>query len=165
VELEALYDLILDTALEIQNGALATIQMVHPKGGANGQLKLLGHRGVSEEAARRWEWVNTDSSTTCGEALRTGRRVTIPDVRHCDFMAGSEDLKTFLDAGIHAAQTLPLVSRSGELAGMVTTYWRQPREPSESELRGLDILARLAADSPHRDRPFEPGRGSHSTGV
>jgi PAS domain S-box-containing protein len=141
-----LYDQILDTALAILHADLASIQMVNPERGRPRELKLLGHRGFSPQAAKRWEWVNTDSRTTCGEALRTGERVVVPDVRQCDFMAGSEDLEAFLDAGIHAAQSLPLVSRSGVLLGMVTTYWRRPHELTVSESRALDILARLAAD-------------------
>jgi PAS domain S-box-containing protein len=67
-------------------------------------------------------------------------------------MAGSEDVKAFLEAGIHAAQSLPLVSRSGVLLGMVTAYWRQSHEQSESELRAWDILARLAGDVFERAR-------------
>jgi signal transduction histidine kinase len=137
---------ILDAAVEILHADLASIQMVHAEQETNGKLKLLGHRGFSPQAAKRWEWVGRDSRTTCGEALRTGGRVIVPDVRNCDFMAESEDLQLFLDAGIHSAQTFPLVSRSGALLGMVTTYWRQPHELSESELRASDILARLAAD-------------------
>jgi GAF domain-containing protein len=152
--MEVLYDRILDTALAILHAELASIQMIHPERGT-GELKLLGHRGFSPEAAKRWEWVDKDSSTTCGQALRSGRRVIVPDVRNCDLMAGSEDLEAFLDAGIRAAQTLPLVSRSGELLGMVTTYWRDPHELSARESRALDILARLAADVIERVRAEE----------
>jgi GAF domain-containing protein len=153
--MEALYDQTLDTALTILQADFASIQMVHLEPGTKGKLKLLGHRGFSAQAAKRWEWVGQDSRTTCGEALRTGRRIDVPDVRKCDFMAGSEDLKTFLDAGIHAAQTFPLVSRSGVLLGMVTTYWRKPHELSVSELRALDVLARLAADLIERTQAEE----------
>jgi PAS domain S-box-containing protein len=153
--MQALYGQILDTALAILHADLASIQMVNPERGTTGELKLLGHRGFSPEAAKRWEWVGPDSRTTCGEALRTRRRVLVPDVRNCDFMAGSEDLEAFLDVGIRAAQSLPLVSRSGELLGMVTTYWRDPRELSVRESRALDILGRLAADVIERARTEE----------
>jgi PAS domain S-box-containing protein len=150
--MQALYDQILDTALTIVHADLASIQMLYPERGSGGELRLLGHRGFSPEAAKRWEWVSRDSRTTCGEALRTSRKITVADVRKCDFMAGSEDVKAFLEAGIHAAQSLPLVSRSGVLLGMVTAYWRQPHEQSESELRAWDILARLAGDVFERAR-------------
>jgi PAS domain S-box-containing protein len=144
--IESLYDQILDAALAILHADLASIQMVHPERGGTGELKLLSHRGFSPQVVKRWEWVGMDSRTTCGEALRTGRRVIVPDVRNCEFMAGSEDLEAFLDAGIHAAQSVPLVSRSGALLGIVTTYWRHPHGLSSRELGALNILARLAAD-------------------
>jgi PAS domain S-box-containing protein len=153
--MEALYDRILDTALAIPHADLASIQMVHPERGTNGELKLLGYRGFSPQVAKRWEWVGPGSRTASGEALRTGRRVIVPDVRNCDFMAGSEDLRTYLDAGIHSVQTVPLFSRSGGLLGMVTSYWREPYELSVSELRALDVLARLAADAIERTRAEE----------
>ena len=155
IGIEAPCETILDTAVEILHADLASIQMVHAEQGTHRKLKLLGHRGFSPQAAKRWEWVGPDSRTTCREALRTGGRVFVPDVRKCDFMAESEDLQLFLDAGIHSAQTFPLVSRSGALLGMVTTYWRQPHELSESELSASDILARLAADVIERARTEE----------
>lgn len=70
----------------------------------------------------------------------------MPDVRLCEFMAGSDDLDGYLAAKIHAGQTTPLVSRSSALMGMVSTYWPEPHELSASELRTLDVLARMAAD-------------------
>jgi PAS domain S-box-containing protein len=143
---QAVYDQLLDTALAILRADFASIQMLYPERGTGGELRLLAHRGFSPQVVKRWEWVNTDSRTTCGEALRTGERVIVPDVRKCDFMAGSEDLEAFLDAGIYAAQSLPLISRSGALLGVVTTYWREPHQMTVSESLALNVLARLAAD-------------------
>jgi PAS domain S-box-containing protein len=40
----------------------------------------------------------------------------------------------------------PLLSRGGELVGMISTHWKTCHTPSERDLRQLDILARLAAD-------------------
>lgn len=150
--IEALYGQILDTALMIVHADLASIQTLHPERGPGGALKLLGHRGFGPETAKHWEWVNANARTTCGEALRTGRKVTVADVRTCDFLAGSEDLAVYLEAEIQAAQSLPLISRSGVLLGILSTYWRTPYEPSETELRALDILGRLAGDVIERAR-------------
>ena len=149
---ESPYEQILTAAMAILHADLASIQEFHPERGSSGELRLLGHRGFTAEAAQRWEWIGPDSQTTCGKALRTRERVIVPDVRNCDFMAGSEDLQAFLDAGILAAQSFPLVSRSGVLLGIITTYWRQPHELSESEQRAWDILARLVADVIDRAR-------------
>jgi GAF domain-containing protein len=158
--IEALHDQILDAAVAILHSDFASIQMFYQERGTNGELRLLGHRGFSADAAKRWEWVRPTTRTTCGEALRTGRRVFVPDVRNCDFMSGSEDLEGYLGAGIHAVQTTPLVSRSGALLGMVSTHWCEPHELSATELRALDVLARLAADLIERSRAEETLRRS-----
>jgi signal transduction histidine kinase len=158
--IEALYDKILDNAKQILDSDFASIQIFHPEHGSHGELRLLGHRGFSADAAKRWEWVCADTRTTCGEALRTRQSVAVADVRNCDFMSGSEDLEGYLAAGIHAVQSTPLISRSSELLGMISTHWREAHEMSVSELRALDVLARLAADLIERSRSEEIVRES-----
>lgn len=145
-DVAALYQNILDAAAAIMHSDFASLQMLHPDRGRGGELQLLAFRGFNPEAARFWEWVRADSESTCGAALRTGRRVIAHDVATCDFMAGTEDLATYLQTGIQAVQTTPLVSRGGQMLGMISTHWRQPHEPTEQELRLLDVLARQAAD-------------------
>jgi PAS domain S-box-containing protein len=141
----ALYETIVDGAVAIMRSDFASMQQLHPQRG-NGELRLLAFRGFNPQAAKFWEWVRTDSESSCSAALRTGRRVIVPDVEQCDFMAGTEDLVTYLQTGIHAVQSTPLLSRSGKLLGIISTHWRKPHEPSERDLRQMDILARQAAD-------------------
>lgn len=150
-----LFERILDALSAILHADFASIQMFYPERGIHGELRLLGHRAFSKEAAQRWEWVRLTTQTSCGEALRTRQRVVAPDIRRCDFMAGSDDLEGYLSLGIKAAQSTPLVSRSGALVGMVSTYWREPHEPAASELSALDVLARMAADLIERARAEE----------
>jgi len=140
----ALYEQILDAAVALLRADYASMQVLYPERGPRGELRLLCHRGFSGEAAKFWEWVTPETASTCGEALRTGRRVIAQDVRSCPFMA--DRLDAFLAGGILAAQTTPLFSRSGALLGMLTTHWSQPHAPTEGELNSLDILARMAAD-------------------
>ena len=151
---QALYLQILRTALTILRADFATIQMYYPERGSHGELRLLEHYGLTPQAAERWRWVSWTAKTTCGEALRTGRRVAVRDIRDCDFMAGS-DLQGYLDFGIIGAQTTPLTARAGDLVGMISTYWRWPHDFSDSELQALDVLARLAADLIDRSRAEE----------
>jgi two-component system, cell cycle sensor histidine kinase and response regulator CckA len=152
---DALYEQTLDTAMAILRADFSCIQMFHPECGTRGELRLLGHRGLNAEAARHYAWVRPTTLTTCGEALRTGRRVAVPDFRTCDFMSGSDDLDGYLGAQILAGQSTPLVSRSGVLVGMVSTYWREPHELAANEIRALDVLARMAADLIERSRAEE----------
>ena len=150
-----LFEQILDAVKAILHADFASIQIFHPERGTDGELRLLGHRGFSDEAIRRWEWVRVTTQTACGEALRTRQRVVVPDVRNCDFMAGCDDLKAYLSEGIKAVQTTPLISRSGAFLGTVSTHWREPHQLSSTEMRALDVLARMASDLIERSRAEE----------
>ncbi|MGH9643729.1 MAG: GAF domain-containing protein, partial [Terriglobales bacterium] len=121
--------------------------MLFPERGKGGELLLLASRGFNPQAAKFWEWVSADSKSTCGIALRTVQRVVASDIAACDFMADSEDQQIYLQTGIRACQTTPLIaSRGRNVVGMISTHWRAPHQPAEDDLHILDIVARQAAD-------------------
>ncbi|HTU66167.1 MAG TPA: GAF domain-containing protein [Steroidobacteraceae bacterium] len=159
-DIEGFYDKLIAAARNIMRSDIATMQQFFPYLGARGELKLLGHRGLTEEAARFFSWVRADSSCTCGVAIRSRKRVIAADVENESFMAGTADRAQLLQAGIRAAQTTPLISRGGELVGMISTHWKTPHQPSDRDLRLIDILARLAADLIERKNRDEESRRS-----
>jgi GAF domain-containing protein len=140
------YEKIVDVAVALMRSDYASLQMLVPERGTGGELRLLAFRGFNPEAAKFWEWVRADSQSTCGIALRATQRVVAPDIARCDFMAGSEDQQVYLQTGIHACQTTPLIAHTGNVVGMIYTHWRAPRQLSEKNFRQFDILARQAAD-------------------
>ncbi|ALA59664.1 PAS domain-containing protein [Nitrospira moscoviensis] len=152
-----LYERILDAAVAVMGSEFASLQMSDP---IRGELRLLGSRGFTPEAARFWEWVRPVSRSTCGMAMRACERVVVPDVTDCDWMVGTDDLATYLQTGIRGVQTTPLCSRDGRLLGMISTHWRAPHRPPESDCRRLDVLARLAADIIERKQAEERLRES-----
>src|SRR5262249_3446572 len=80
-ETATLYEKVMDAAAGTMRSDFASMQMLYPERGEGGELRLLTFRGFSPEAAEFWEWVGMDSAgSTCGAALRTGRRVIAPDV-------------------------------------------------------------------------------------
>ena len=142
--LDALYTRVLEAAISLMSADMGTMQKYNPE---RGDLLLLAAKGeFHPEAAAYWERVNRASATTCGMALSLGRRVIVPDIETCDFMAGTADLDALRRSSIRAAQSTPLVSRSGQLLGMISTLCREPHQPTERTLRSLDVLARQAAD-------------------
>lgn len=144
-DIESLYDKILETAVAVMRADFASFQMLVPDRGHGAELRLLGHRGFDPVGVLVWEWVDRTAGSTCGMALRSGGRCVVRDIERCEEMPAS-DQKLYLDAGVRSAQTTPLVSRSGELIGMISTHWRELHEPSENEFRALDVLARQTAD-------------------
>jgi PAS domain S-box-containing protein len=157
-DVETLYSKLIDAAVSIMRSDYASMQQYYPHLGARGELKLLGHHGFTPEAAKFWAWVRADSSCTCGLSINRRERVIAADIEHADFMAGTADQEQLLKAGMRAAQTTPLFSRGGELVGMISTHWKQCHQPSERDLRLLDILARLAADLIERKTQDEEAR-------
>jgi len=58
-------------------------------------------------------------------------------------------------AGYRAVQSTPLISRAGEMLGIISTHFRQPHRPSDRELRFVDLYAHQAAEMIERKRAEE----------
>jgi GAF domain-containing protein len=140
------YEEIVDRAVALMRSDYASVQMLFPERGSGGELLLLSFRGFNPEAATFWEWVRADSKSTCGIALRDRKRVVAPDIASCEFMAGSEDQEIYLQTGIGACQTTPLIGSAGNVVGMISTHWQRPHQPSNDDLHLFDRLAREAAE-------------------
>jgi PAS domain S-box-containing protein len=141
--IEALYERLLDIVISLMSADMGSMQVLAPE---RGELWLLAWRGFHPESAAFWEWVRLDSASTCGQALSSGHRILVSDIEACDWMAGTADLDAYRRSGIRAVQSTPLLSRSGRLLGMMSTHWREPRQPADRALRIMDVLARQAAD-------------------
>jgi PAS domain S-box-containing protein len=140
---QALYGCILDAAIELMSADMASMQTFHPE---LRELRLVAWRGFHPRSAAFWGRVRVDSASTCGLALSAGSRIVVADIETCDSMAGTHDLDEFRRSSIRAVQSTPLISRSGQLLGMISTHWREPHQPPDRALRQLDVIARQAAD-------------------
>jgi GAF domain len=141
-KLGSLYDGILEVAMGLMSSDMASMQLFDPE---RGQLRLLAWKGFHPQSAVFWEWVSFDSASVCGLALSAGCRVVVQDVEKYESFAGMPDLDEFHRSNIRAVQSTPLLSRSGQLLGMISTHWRKPHQPTERALWRLDLLARQAA--------------------
>lgn len=142
-DINALYEKVIDAAIGLMRSDASSLQIFRREKNA---MQLLAWKGFAPESAAFWEWVSPDGKSTCGAAVGIGERVIVPDVEACDFMCGTEDLEHFHLSGIRAVQSTPLVSRSGNVVGMISTHWNKVHQPSERELLVFDVLTRQAAD-------------------
>jgi PAS domain S-box-containing protein len=147
--LESLHYSIIGAAMSLMSSDMASMQLFDPE---RKQLRLLAWKGFHPLSAIFWELVDFDSASTCGLALSTGCRVVVPDIETCEFMAGTADLDECRRSNIRAVQSTPLLSRFGQLVGMISTHWRRPHQPAERDLQRLDVVARQAADLIERGR-------------
>jgi PAS domain S-box-containing protein len=112
-------------------------------------LAIVAHQGLGPEFLEYFREVNRETVSTCGEALRTGRQVIVEDAGQIP----STSLQELADRiGFRGVITTPLTGRNGDLLGMISTLFREPYRPSETDLRRLDLYVRQAADFIERVR-------------
>ena len=140
---QAIYEQLLNAATAIMHSEMATMQMLFPE---KNELLLLAFKGFDPEIIKYWEWVKKGNQSACGTALEKSKRIIIPDIEISDFINTEESRAAHRLAGVRAAQSTPLITRSGYLIGMITTHWKTVHEPTERELNLFDVLARQAAD-------------------
>jgi PAS domain S-box-containing protein len=151
-DITSLYQRILDAIITIMDAKAASLQILYPE---KGKLRLLAWIGFDPASAAHWEWVSVDSGSCCSAALKTGQRVIVPDIEKCDFIIGTPSFDSYCQSGIRAVQSTPLLSRTGCMLGMISTYWHEPHQPTKHSLRLLDVLARQAADLIERTQTEE----------
>jgi PAS domain S-box-containing protein len=136
---------LLDAAIAITRADMGFVQLA-----ADDRLTMVASRGFSSQFLRSLD--QADPIRSPGSAtLASGQRVVIEDIAVSPQFTG-DTRRSFLDAGAHAVQSTPLVSREGRLVGVLSTHYRRPQRPSDSDLRLLDLLARQAADLIERAR-------------
>jgi PAS domain S-box-containing protein len=118
---------------------------------------IVAQRNVPEAFLTHFARVH-DESAVCGGAVRRLERVIVEDVLADPLFAPERELAEV--AGFRAVQSTPLVSRKGELLGVISTHFRQPRRFSDTVLRFTDLYARHAADLVERNRAEEALRAS-----
>ena len=77
-------------------------------------------------------------------ALAAGRRTVVFDVEKDPNCAGYRDAARA--AGFRAMHSTPIVTRDGNLLGVVSLFFPTPREPDELEIQFADMCARYAAE-------------------
>jgi len=122
------------------------VQLYRPESSV---LEIVAHRGFRQDFLDYFATVRTGIAT-CGEAMKRGERVIVEDVLTDPLFA--PHLAIVTSAGYRAVQSTPLVSRSGDFLGMISTHFRQPHRPSEKDLRLVDLYARQAAELIEREQ-------------
>jgi len=136
---------VLDAASEITGAGMGNIQLDE-----GGVLRIVCSHGFDRQFLELFEGVHPGQAA-CGRAFKRRERVIVEDVSS-SALFDDATRAALLSAGVRAVQSTPLISRSGELLGILSTHYGVPRRPGEREQRLLDILARQAADLIERRR-------------
>jgi PAS domain S-box-containing protein len=141
-DLELVLAEIVDAAISICGSDFGNIQLLDPM---STRLKIVAQRGFPQWWIDFWGAV-PEGQGACGTALKRKERIIIEDIEQSPVFVGTPALEIQIKAGVRAVQSTPLVSRSGRLLGMFSTYYKRPHRPEDRALRLLDLLGRQAAD-------------------
>ena len=138
-ELQPLLEELLNAIISLQGADFGNIQLYNPESQA---LEIVVQRGFQQDFLDHFRSVHDDGAA-CGRAMQRRERIIIEDVQtDPDF---EPHRRIAASAGFRAVQSTPLLTRTGELLGMISTHFRQPHRPSEHELRLTDLYAMHAA--------------------
>jgi PAS domain S-box-containing protein len=140
-DLQTALEEVLDAALALMEAELGNVRLLDP---ATHQLRIAVQRGFGAEYLQHFSSVGANSGEVCARAAQQRKRVVVEDMQ-TDIQFASYRA-TAATEGFRGVQSTPIMSRRGELLGVLSTYFREPQRPSERALRMIDIYARQAAE-------------------
>jgi PAS domain S-box-containing protein len=140
-DLQTCLEEVLDAALALMEAELGNVRLLDP---ATRQLRIAAQRGFGAEYLEHFSSVGANSGEVCARAAQQRKRVIVEDMQ-TDLQFASYRA-TAAAEGFRGVQSTPIMSRRGELLGVLSTYFRDPQRPSERALRMIDLYARQAAE-------------------
>lgn len=133
----------LRTAIDVSVADSGNIQLFNS---LDGTLRITAHRGFRKEFLDFFNVVR-GRHCGCGAAMSRMSRVLVFDVRSDPIFKGDKSEPVMLRANARACQSTPLVGSSGQLLGMLSTHYREPRDFSRGELHAIDeVTKELSTD-------------------
>jgi len=129
---------VLRTAASLVDAHLGSAQLLT----SDGDLGMIGQVGFGENIIDTFSTVRLEDCTTCSEALKSRSRIIVPDMRaDPKYTEISAALRSY---GAVAAVSTPVLGSGGRVLAMFSVYWLEDHEPSDRELRALDLCAEIA---------------------
>src|SRR6185503_17022286 len=150
-EIDSCLEEVLSVAIEMTGAEKGNIQLLDPQ---STSLRVAAYQGFDELFLGFFESV-VEGNSACGVALKTKQRVIVEDITNSEIYAGKSSLQALREANVLAVQSLPLMSSTGTVLGIISTHFSQVHRPTEQELRLMDLLARQTADYLERKRVEE----------
>jgi signal transduction histidine kinase len=136
-DVTSLLDEIVAAASENTSAVMGMIQVVNDTGG----LTVAAQTGFEAPFLEVFQRVDASTDGAYATALASGQRVIVDDVTQDAMVRDSPSLNVLLAAGVRGVQLTPLISTSGALVGMLSTYYRTSPPLGDADLRWLDLMA------------------------
>jgi two-component system CheB/CheR fusion protein len=140
-DLHSAMEEVLAAAMAITNATKGNVQLLNPQHDA---LEIVAQRGFAASFLATFRAVTLEDDSACGRAWRARARVIIEDVNEDESFTPYRDAAQ--EAGYRGVQSTPLLSREGELLGVLSTHYPEPYRMTARDTHLLDLYAQQAAD-------------------
>jgi signal transduction histidine kinase len=141
---------LLRAAIDISSADMGNIQFYDPE---NRTLEIVAHLGFQADFIDHFRIVRASVGSACSRTIERRARVIIEDVELDPEYAPHRAIAA--SAGYRAVQSTPILGREGEVLGVLSTHFREPKCPGQRELAMLDLYTQLAISFIERLRAEE----------
>jgi signal transduction histidine kinase len=159
LDLKTALDEILAIACEFTHTERGCIQLISDDGT---RLEMYNWRGYADDSPFINHFRYEGFKEGCDRARVARQRFLIEETIGFPGLAGTEAGAAAYAEGIRAAQSTPIINRSNETIGVLSTQFSHPHRPSDDDLRLVDLLAWTAADFVERYKAYETLRASEA---
>jgi PAS domain S-box-containing protein len=145
-ELRPLCHEVVTSMIELQKADMGSLQLYDAE---KGTLEVLAQNGFEHDVPEKLRDIFS-TNPVWNETLRRGESVIVEDA--LADAAFEPHWAVAASAGFRAIQLTPLVSQDKEFIGVVSTHFRQQRQPSERDTRYARLYAEQAAETIERQR-------------
>jgi PAS domain S-box-containing protein len=146
--LQALLDEIVGAAMEFTGAGMGAILAADKR---SESLGIVAQKGLTKRAASDIERMHSREHVFA-KVMALGGRLSVECASDRPASMCERGQEAMAGLGIQAFQGTQLMSRSGRMLGLLSTFFASPHKSTGSELRMLDMLARLAADIMERSQ-------------
>lgn len=140
LELQPILDEILRTAVAVEGTDMGLLSLWEPETNC---LRVRASLGFDAEFLKHAATVPTGVGA-CGVSFREKRRIIVEDIETDPLLA--PDRNAVCGVGVKSIHSTPLITRSGEVVGVLSLHFRWLHKPSDREIHVIDLLARQAVD-------------------
>ncbi len=145
-ELRPLCQEVVTSMIELQKADMGSLQLYNAE---KGTLEVLAHHGFEHDVPEKLADLSS-ANPVWKEALRRGESVIVANALADTTFEPHWPVAA--SAGFRAMQLTPLIDQNKEFVGLVSTHFRQQRQPSERETRYAQLYAEQAAEMIERQR-------------
>lgn len=155
LDLDEVLNEVLSAAVDLQDARMGFIELVAPDRRSLAVAASFGHR---KDVERRLGIIPiAEGQGACGTAAARRQHVIVEDVETDPIFTPYRDFARW--AGFRSVWSWPLLSRRGDLLGVLSTHHGRPRSPSLRERRLIDLYTRYAASAIESAQLYRQAQG------